>query len=101
MPVAWTALGCNDGVSAPRLPALTAVVTGAAAAALQSNGEFTLASAPAGLVTESQARALSVAYVRTFGFGLDPTWEFERVGGTIDLTQLAVCERTFYARSPY
>jgi hypothetical protein len=100
--VVWTAVACNDRVSGPRLPALTAVVTGAAAAALQPNGEFTLASAPAGLVTESQARALSVAYVRTFGYGLDPTWEFERLGGApIDYTQLMVCARTFYARSPY
>ncbi len=94
--------GCPDRVSAPQLPVLRSVLAGAAAAALQPNGEFVLASAPAGLVTAEQARALSLAYGRTAGpAGLGATWEWERNAGPIDYAQLRPCGRTFFARTTF
>jgi hypothetical protein len=54
------------------------------------------------MVTDSQARALSAAFVRLFGVFFVDFWEQEDRGGApIDLAKLRVCGRSYYARSPY
>jgi len=92
---------CTDDITRPTLPALSTVVTGAAAAALQANGQFELPAAPPGMVTDSQARALSAAFVRMFGVFFVDFWEHDDRAGPIDLATLRVCGRSYYARSPY
>lgn len=98
--IGLTAVACADRIDRPRLPALSTDVTGAAAAALRANGQFALARAPSGVVTDSQARALSTAFVREFGYFFVVGWEADH-GGVIDYTRIHACGRSFYAHNPY
>lgn len=93
-------IACGEQPSGPRPPDLAGVVTGAAAAALQSDGTFKLGGLPAGFVTPSQARSLSAAYILDVGPFFAPAWEGEH-RGAIDYAHLLPCGRTYAAVSPY
>jgi hypothetical protein len=88
----------------PQRSAIAAFVTGAAAAALQPNGQFSrqVATSPDGslMVSEARASTLAVAFVRTFGRSLQPAWEHQR-GAPVDLAALTVESRVYFAHSPY
>ncbi|HEU4996405.1 MAG TPA: hypothetical protein VFT29_16420 [Gemmatimonadaceae bacterium] len=99
--------GCRDAENLTR-PDNTGVdrahVTGAAAAALDADGQFVLPALSSGWsrteLGEAEAAALADAYVRVYAPTL-PSW-FERVhGAKIDFAALRRCGRVFYALSPY
>ena len=109
--LAVTVGGCGDvghqQVTAPMPTAPTridaSVVTGAAAAAVNDRGEFTLP-APDGdgraVLSVGEAKARAEAWARQFG-------SFHRTrlesghGAPIDFATLVACPRAFFARSPY
>jgi hypothetical protein len=99
-------VGCdrNPTPSGPgSTPLVASYVTGAAAAALRSDGTFVQDSpdSPDGtpIISEKQAGKLALAYVRAFGRSFHRDWERDR-GGSIDLTMLTV-GRIYFAHSPY
>jgi len=84
-------------------PLAASYVVGAAAAALQPDGQFVQDNpeSPDGtpMISEKRAGQLALAYVRAFGRSFHETWERER-GGAIDLTTLSP-GRIYFAHSPY
>ena len=110
---AWGALslfGCSDGgangtrITAPDRAALSASLTGAAASALDANGNFVLA-APAGNsghseLSSADANRLATIWVRLFAPDIRRSLE-EQHGSSINLHGLKVCGRTLYARSSF
>ncbi|CAA9319781.1 MAG: hypothetical protein AVDCRST_MAG68-1887 [uncultured Gemmatimonadetes bacterium] len=108
LPFASTLLlaGCNgtDVVGAGDRHDVRLYVTGAAAAALDLDGRFTLAApiAPTerGIIPPERALALASSYVLSFGPVFRPSWEKER-GRSIDLSSLKPDGRAFYASTPY
>lgn len=99
--IGFGVVACNEEPSAPAQPNIAAFVTGAAAAALQPDGTFKLASLPQGSITPAQARALSTAYVHDAGIFLAAAWEYDRGGRAVDYAHLVACGRTFFAKGPY
>jgi hypothetical protein len=112
-PVVPTALmllivACNgdaqSGAPVSSAAALTPYLTGAAANALQPNGQFTVdpGESPDGtpMISEGSARALAMAYVRSFGPSFHGVWERER-GAPIDLSTITVGPRIYFAHTPY
>lgn len=99
------ACGERNSVSEPsQRPAIAAFVTGAAAAALRPNGQFSrdvgTSTDGSTMISEARASALAVSLVRTFGRSLKPAWEKQR-GAPIDLGTLTVDPRVYFAHSPY
>ena len=101
-------IACNSDVatvspgSTP--PKIAPLVTGDAANALQSNGQFAAdpGDSPDGtpIISEGRARALAMAYVRAYGRTFHKAWEEQR-GAPIDLTTLVVGPRIYFAHTPY
>lgn len=97
---------CRDATfpAAPRAFAVDrSSVTGAAAAALNSEGFVDLSPQRAWSrteLTEMGAKALADAYVRDFVPTL-PAWFERHRGADIDFTSLQACGRAFYAATPY
>lgn len=80
-----------------------AAVTGAAAAALRSDGSFALPDAlihPNGELSADEAVAIAREYVRNFGPSYVQLWASAH-GAAIDLNALAPCTTALYARSAY
>lgn len=83
--------------------ALAAVLTPDAARAVNGRGEFNLA-APSGaggsLLSEADARAIALAWLRTYGQFFRSSLEAVR-GSAVNYASLEPCPRVFLAASPY
>jgi hypothetical protein len=82
---------------------LRSLVIGAAAEALDETGQFTmpaLAWAGGRLLSEAEAKTLSVAWVQQFGPFHWRRLESDR-GAAIDFAGLTACQRAFLADTPY
>ena len=95
--------GCtNDGrPSAPTLE--RAFLTGAAAAALRSDGKFAMPDSvvnPLGQVTRAQAVTITRRYVKDVGPSLVGGWS-TFFGSRLSLAELAPCKAPVYAATPY
>lgn len=79
-------------------------VTGEAAARLNAQGQFVLATPSAvdgrEIISPERAGELALASVRTWGPSMMKTWETAR-GGPIDAEQLRVDSQIIFANSPY
>lgn len=91
-------------VSPSPTPQIASYLSGAAASALQSNGQF----APDGgespdgspMISASRAQVLAMAYLRLAGRTYHAMWERQR-GAPIDLSTLSVGSRVYFAHTPY
>ncbi len=99
---------CNRDVpsaatAAPCAP-ISTYLTDRAAAALQADGRFSAdpGESPDGtpIITEGRARALAMAYLRSFGQTFHSTWEQQR-GASIDLSTISVGPRIYFAHTPF
>lgn len=90
--------------STPSPTVLRRFVTGAAAAALNSQGLFTFATPVSPgerpIITAERAGQLAIASVKTWGPSFHEAWIAER-GGSFDFQTLTVGSRILYAKSPY
>lgn len=88
----------------PLPPNVSSHVTDDVARTLDANGRFVLSSpeSPDGspIISEARARQLAAAYLRTFGVFHLQTYERQR-GGKINLSEVNVGERAYFARTPY
>ncbi len=97
--------GCfgEEGVNAPPKRLTPEFVTGAAAAALQSNGRFAFDVSvvrPPGQIAEDQAKAIAGRFVREMAPYLLALWSTDH-GAAIEPTSLKACDRALYAASAY
>lgn len=95
--------GCtSDGrPSAPTLD--RAFLTGAAAAALRSDGKFAMPDSvvnPPGQITRAQAVTIARRYVKDVGPSLIGPWSTV-FGSPLALAELAACKSPLYAATPY
>ncbi|HKG93283.1 MAG TPA: hypothetical protein VKA84_15360, partial [Gemmatimonadaceae bacterium] len=101
----WAA-ACRDerpAVASPESKVNQEWVTGAAAAALNPNGQFVLPppeTGPEPELSEGQAVTLATAFIRFHGPWLRGAWEADH-GAPVDLAALSRCGRTYYAATPY
>lgn len=94
-----TMVACRTGDTSPTEVDAARVFAGEAAFSRDASGNFLLSGPDDPTeVAEVQARDLALSYARTAGRWLRPSWEAER-GAAINVDDLAVCGRAYYARS--
>lgn len=102
--LAGTACSRDDVVTNPFDYSTTADhVAGAAADALGDDGKFRLPASvtePTNEIPRSRAEVIAVSYARRWGRFHVGRWEDE-IRRSINLNELVVCDRAFYARSAY
>ncbi len=98
--------GCDASRSpvSPLPPDVTAIVTENVARSLDANGRFVLPAPEAPdaspIISEIRARQLAAAYLQSFGIFHVRWWERGR-GGKLDLAELTVGPRVYFASTPY
>jgi hypothetical protein len=104
---ALTIHGCRDGprVAAPgRTPAISMRLTADAARALNADGTFVedAPESPDGtsMISSAQAVRQAMAFVRSSGQTLYPTWQRQH-GGGFDLATIAPDSRVYFGHTPY
>jgi hypothetical protein len=95
--VILSSCGEQQRMIAPARGDATKWVTGAAAQRLDESGHFILAVAPAGELSDPQARTLAQAYLRRGSRWLADVWQRDR-GSDIDFDALTICPTAYYAR---
>ena len=107
--LALVLLGCSENISnAPSgdqmADHLQQFLTGNAAARLDANGRFLLASpeSPHGvpMITPDRAKDLATAFLRTWGRSHRRIWEAQR-GAPIDVGSLRASPRVYFAQTPH
>lgn len=98
--------GCEASRSpvSPLPPVVTAIVSEDVARSLDANGRFVLPAPEAPdsspIISEIRARQLAAAYLQSFGIFHAQTWARQR-GARIDLAELTVGPRVYFATTPY
>jgi hypothetical protein len=100
-----TIVGCFDAlpVTEPVSRLTPSQVTPALARSLTSDGRFILPASvvnPSGELTEGQAKAIAIRYVRDLAPSLGSSWSADH-GADVQAKSLAPCDRALYAANPY